>query len=220
MRKCKHNWHTEQRLVFGPIQIEKVNIDESLCSEMLFENQNTMHIEEEILENWKVWNKFKKLFPNSPEVYPHYSRENIARWNYHIAHAEIGEKFEPVAVNKALLEQIRLERAVSVFERFPSETAKRYEEITWRFPGVHVYACGSRVRGDWWDMEMDRMDISNDIILQARYEGGMRIDKYSDYDFWVEPNAVAKEPLPIWADRFRGKFNEKEMVAIPIYNGI
>lgn len=248
MEKCKHNWDTEQKLVFGPIQMEQVKIDANLCpnnlqsgiggeesfpdwfapdyeaigkifTEMFLENQNKMHIQEEILNNWKVWNKFKKLFPNSPEVYPHYSRENIARWNYHIAHAEKGEKFEPVVVDKTLLEMVRLERAVSVFERFKNSTADKYREIASLYPGVQVYACGSRVRGDWWDSNQIEWP-NTDIILQARHEGGMRTDKFSDYDFWVPADALPERPLPVWADRFRGKFNEKEMVAIPICNGI
>lgn len=179
-----------------------------------------MHIQEEILNNWDIWNKFKKLFPNSPEVYPYYSRENIARWKYHIAHAEKGEKFEPAKIDTTLLQQIRLERAVSIFGHFPNSTAKRYGEIAAAYPGVQVYACGSRVRGDWWEENVQLEVLNIDIILQARHEGGMRTDKFSDYDFWVPAGALPERPLPVWADRFRGKFNEKEMVAIPIYNGI
>ena len=56
-------------------------------------------------------------------------------------------------------------------------------------------------------------------IYEARKLAGMRVDRNSDFDFWVHPTIKPSMCLPAKSDRYRGKFNEKEMVAIPIYYG-
>lgn len=217
MRKCNHNWDTEQKLVFGPIQIEQVKIDESLCPEsiMFLENQNAMHIQEEVLQNRKVWEKFKSIHPDTKEV-PVFTPENVHRWLYHIREYFGRGAFKSVKLDTLDLEKIRTLRVVKNFAGFSKGQQESYTEIAKCFPGVQVYACGSQVRGDWFDFCLPNAET----IIAARQKAGMRVDRYSDFDFWVAGGVEPSSQLPSSTDRFRGKFNEKEMVAIPIYNGV
>ena len=109
-------------------------------------------------------------------------------------------------------EKIRAVRRVTKSGEFSPIQKEYYEALARLFQNTQVYACGSQVRGDWMDDETDQ------YILSAREKAGMRVDRYSDYDFWVEPAIAAKGTLYCHFDRYRGRFNLTEMVAIPIYN--
>jgi hypothetical protein len=101
---------------------------------------------------------------------------------------------------------------VTVYEDFPDETKSCYLFIAACFPGVRVYACGSRVRGDY--IQHGHPDSFEQFV--ARAAAGMPDKKNSDYDFWVEPGAEPQFELPDWADRARLRIPEKEKIAIPI----
>lgn len=163
----------------------------------------------------RTWYTFSALFPRSPEVIggPVYTNANFNRWKYHIEEARKNQGFEKVNLDLASIEGLRAANAVSVFEEFSKEQQKAYKEIAKCFPGIQVYACGSQVRGDYM------RDYNFSYIIEARQKAGMRVDRVSDYDFWVHPHIENSwaSPLPPGADRFRGKFNPNTMIPIPIY---
>lgn len=161
-----------------------------------------------------VWNRFKKIHPNTGEM-PEFTKENLHRWIYHIRQYEGKQFYETVKLDTLDIERIREIRKIDSFDSFDRWGKKYYLEIAKCFPGEQVYACGSQVRGDWFTFCMPNAST----VIDARKKAGMRVDRYSDYDFWIHQNAVESKPIPDYADRYRGKFNEKEMVAIPIYYG-
>lgn len=160
-----------------------------------------------------IWARFKALHPNTPES-PDYSEASIKRWLYHINEAEKNKGFENVELDLSEIEAIRHKRHAKNWIDFNIEQQIMYEAIANCFPGTQVFACGSQVRGDYI-----RHTFPESRLVRARKLAGMRVDRISDYDFWVHPSIQQTKELPINADRYRGKFNENEMVAIPIYYG-
>lgn len=158
------------------------------------------------------WQRFKELHPNTPEN-PDYSEASVKRWLYHINEAEKNKGFEKVELDMRPIEALRNIRRVKKFEDFTEEQKMNYRAISIWFSGIQVFACGSQVRGDYIPMD------GSIIAVKARELAGMRTNGISDYDYWVHPSIPTPNPMPCNSDRYRGKFNEKEMVAIPIYYG-
>lgn len=203
---------TNQKIAKSQLNTKMPNTFHNWDIEEKFEKAYSEHFSSD-LENLKVWNRFKKLFPNSPELYPNYTPENIARWAYHIKEAEKNQGFEKVEVDICDIEKIRLSRCVKTWDGFDIVQKVSYTSIAEAYPGVQVYACGSQVRGDYMEYPVF------EFVKQAREKAGMRTDRISDYDYWVHPHAKQCGVLPNYADRFRGKFNPDKMVAIPIHYG-
>ena len=160
-----------------------------------------------------AWQRFKDLHPNTPEN-PDYSEASVKRWLYHINEAEKNKGFEKVELDTKDISFFRENYRVQNWCSMNMSQISVYSKIAECFPGVEVWACGSQMRGDHISAEH-----YDERIVDARRKAGMRTDRMSDFDFWVHPNAQPVKELPINADRYRGKFNEKEMVAIPIYYG-
>lgn len=159
-----------------------------------------------------VWHKFKALHPNTPEI-PDYSEASVKRWLYHINEAEKNVGFKKVELDMGPIEALRSIKGVTRFEDFTEEQKKNYQAISVCYPGSQVFACGSQVRGDY-------IPSGGSILaVKARELAGMKTKGISDYDYWIHPNVLNASILPEYSDRYRGKFNEKEMVAIPIYYG-
>lgn len=159
-----------------------------------------------------IWARFKALHPNTPEI-PDYSGASVKRWLYHINEAEKNKGFEKVELDMGPIEAIRKNNRPTCFDDLWGYQRYNYMEIAKCFPGVDVWACGSHVRGD-------NMLLHGNIgIIKARQKAGMRVDRDSDYDFWVHPITQPVKDLPCNSDRYRGKFNRKEMIPIPIYYG-
>ena len=158
------------------------------------------------------WQRFKELHHNTPEN-PDYSEASVKRWLYHINEAEKNKGFEKVELDMRPIEALRNIRRVKKFEDFTEEQKMNYRAISIWFSGIQVFACGSQVRGDYIPMD------GSIIAVKARELAGMRTNGISDYDYWVHPSIPTPNPMPCNSDRYRGKFNEKEMVAIPIYYG-
>jgi predicted nucleotidyltransferase len=119
--------------------------------------------------------------------------------------------YKTITRDLSKIQELRNGRGVSRFEDFPENTRIAYEAIAKRFPDVQVYACGSRVRGDY--VEID----SPASILEARRLAGMRNKPYSDYDFVVADHKTQPiYDLPAFADRVYMSLPENEMVAVPI----
>ena len=157
-----------------------------------------------------IWARFKALHPNTPEN-PDYSEASVKRWLYHINEAEKNKGFEKVELDMTEIEAIRKRKAIERWDDFDAYQKRMYLSIAKCYPGSQVFACGSQVRGDHMTM------VSH--VISARKKAGMRTDRESDFDYWVHHNIPTAALIPAESDRYRGKFNEKEMVAIPIYYG-
>ena len=164
------------------------------------------------LKDISIWKQFKALHPNTPEN-PDYSEASVKRWLYHINEAEKNKGFEKAELDMRPIEALRSIRRVKKFEDFTEEQKMNYRAISIWFSGIQVFACGSQVRGDYIPMD------GSIIAVKARELAGMRANGISDYDYWVHPSIPTPNPMPCNSDRYRGKFNEKEMVAVPIYYG-
>lgn len=112
------------------------------------------------------------------------------------------------------VKRLRELRGVKSFADFPKLTQVIYLAVARCFPGVQVWAVGSRVRGDYKD--------KNDglLIRNARIIVGMKDKAESDFDFLVAPDAVQVGELPPNAERVRCVILEKERIEIPIYYGM
>jgi len=163
-----------------------------------------------------IWIKFRRLHPFNKEPFLD-SMERETKWLYHIAQTEGAKNYTRIVVKNDELLKIRELYRVSKFEAFPPETKAVYTAVAKCFPGFQVYACGSRVRGDYVDF--NEANRHEKIVIQARKAAGMKHREQSDYDFWVAPGAVQVGALPQNSERARLRIPESEKVAIPIYYG-
>lgn len=117
----------------------------------------------------------------------------------------------PITRDLSGIEMLRKLRGVKQFSQFPSRTQEIYLDVAKCFPGVQVWAVGSRVRGDY----VERYDYF--FVSAARNEAGMKQKTESDFDFLVSPDAVQVGELPPNTERVRCRIPESEKIAIPIY---
>lgn len=117
----------------------------------------------------------------------------------------------PITRDLSGIEMLRKLRGVKQFSQFPSRTQEIYLAVAKCFPGVQVWAVGSRVRGDY----VERYDYF--FVSAARNEAGMKQKTESDFDFLVSPDAVQVGELPPNTERVRCRIPESEKIAIPIY---
>ena len=119
-----------------------------------------------------------------------------------------------VVNDTALIEQIREKYRVKDYSQF-----KDYQKHYWRlicgmYPGIQVYACGSRVKGDY----IEPGQIEYIKIKDARMMAGMAKKRESDYDYWIPPEIkTAISPYPNF-DRVRVRIPENEKIPIPMWD--
>lgn len=121
---------------------------------------------------------------------------------------------QPITRDLSGVEELRKLRGVKTFADFPESTKAVYLEVAKCFPGVQVWACGSRVRGDYRE--------KNDYFFVniAREMAGMKMKDESDFDFLVAPDAVQVGELPENTERVRCRIPESELIEIPVYYGL
>lgn len=137
---------------------------------------------------------------------------------------EKAPKGEPVSRDLSGVEYLRKLRGVKMFNEMPESTKAVYLQVARCFPGVQVWAVGSRVRGDYVDyLEFQGKDNSTKWqeyfrALRARRLAGMSDKKLSDFDFLVL-NSTAQPvcELPENTERVLVRVQGNEMVAIPIF---
>ncbi len=128
---------------------------------------------------------------------------------------------QPITRDLSGVERLRKLRGVKTFADFPEGTKAVYMEVAKCFPGVQVWAVGSRVRGDYVDKEPSRGDWERhdswvcSIIWRER--AGMKFKEESDYDFLVSPDAVQVGELPPNTERVRCRIPEGERITVPIF---
>jgi len=167
---------------------------------------------------FQEWIRFRQLHPFNREPFMP-NADNYKRWNRMNVNAMSVkaslENLPKITVDNSLILKIREIYRVTKFEEFPGSTQVMYNTIARCFPRAQVYACGSRVRGDYVDAYGVRS--AERQVEIARAKAGLKHRRMSDYDFWVEPGAEMVGALPESADRCRLRIPENEKVAIPIY---
>lgn len=116
--------------------------------------------------------------------------------------------------DKQYIEDLRHIYRVSKYRYFPLEARDVYKKIAGCFPGVQVYACGSRVRGDYIEKE----SLIFWQIKDARMKAGMAPKEDSDFDFWVAPEFMPVSDLPPFADRCRLRIPKNEKIPLPMWD--
>jgi predicted nucleotidyltransferase len=162
----------------------------------------------------EIFDRFIKLHPNRSEVF-NSTPANVQRWKWHIAHAESG--FVQSAYTKQELpdnfDDLIEKRRVRTFADFSEKTQSIYRHIASFFPGEQVYACGSRVRGDYVEL----LDLPE--VREWRRRTGKADKDVSDYDFYVRPESLQFGELPKHADRLRHGIPDEQKIPIPIMEG-
>lgn len=120
----------------------------------------------------------------------------------------------PIKRDLSGVEILREIRGVRLFDQMPTRTRRVYSDIARCFPGVQVWAVGSRVRGDYV------LESDGDWIREARRKAGMKDKTESDFDFLVSPDAVQVGDLPPNTERVRCRVPMNERIEIPIYHGM
>lgn len=160
-----------------------------------------------------AYNTFMLLHNRSKEKYDP-TPDNVRRWEWHIRQAANRPKGEKVFFDYTLIDALRKERGVTSFNQLPEITKVIYLYIASMYEGEQVYACGSRVRGDY-------NEDNNEGINFARIMAGMRAQSTSDFDYYVRRGAVAKGSIPekfnIKIDRVRTVLPLDEMIKVPIF---
>lgn len=163
----------------------------------------------------EIYLKFKSFCPNSREPF-NPTETNVIRWQWQIRELEqakqtLGVPQKPIFRRKSWPRKFE-RRRVKSFEEMPPYMREQYGEIASHFPGVQVWACGSRVAGDYiepWD---------GDDIRQLRAKTFKPNKTQSDFDFWIEGEPTPVDGLPVWADQLRGLLPETERIKIAMWD--
>lgn len=157
--------------------------------------------------------EFKSIHPRNTEPY-NPTPENIERWRWHVdqnlhrkrvlgsAHAW---KFPE---NAAFADLIR-QRRVRTWADFDVLTKAVYTGIARAFIGP-VFACGSRVRGDY----IEPGDPPQ--VAAWRRDAGKAEKTVSDFDIFVPKGTVQILPIQDYVDVIRHGIPENEKILIPV----
>lgn len=158
-----------------------------------------------------IFDKFKMIHPNNGEPFIPIPA-NVTRWLWHINNAPsmpLCERFNVLDLQPphpdALL--IAEKRRFKSFDEMPEYMQTKYMTISALFPGVTMFACGSRTNGQWIDPdEIGGYHSHSFSVRFMRMQLRKQPKTVSDYDFTFEhlPNGVTfedvKKKLPEWAD--------------------
>ena len=159
----------------------------------------------------QLFDAFKRLAPNSADLFEP-TPANLHRWQFHVDN--ISQTRRPqYELDRGPLEILSEQRAIFDWNGFDTVTAMRYTIIAGLFPGRQVFACGSRVRGDYIDAN------SPPFVLEARKLAGKATKDESDYDFFIPgPHIEPVNQLPKWADYVRHIAPDETIIQIPMWN--
>lgn len=160
-----------------------------------------------------IFNEFKRLHPNRHEHF-NPTDANVLRWQWHIRNMQ-NTSAEPVT--KVLrptkkIDRAAAPRAVTRFDEFPAYMIGRWGEIASHFPGIQVWAAGSRVSGEYIE------PWSSPEIAAWREANFKKPTKESDYDFYIDGKPTPVGDLPSWADWVRGRVDIKQRIQIPMWD--
>lgn len=156
-----------------------------------------------------IYKQFREIHPRSTEPY-NPTPYNVRRWAWHIRNIGTHPKYTRFVPNSCLnFEGLVRARRVRCFEDFEVFDKLYYQNIARCFTGP-VYACGSRVRGDYTEI------TDPPEVKEWRKRAGKSAKDSSDYDFWTPSDSFQVcEELPKNADRLRHGVPEEEKILIP-----
>lgn len=121
----------------------------------------------------------------------------------------------PIQRDFSGVEILREIRGVRLFDQMPLYAQKVYLQIAACYPNIQVWACGSRVRGEYVEPR------DGAWIREARQRAGMKDKTESDFDFWLERGDIKPTgELPKGAEQAKCRVPDSEKIAIPIYVGL
>jgi len=158
-----------------------------------------------------LFNQFKALHPNRREEF-NPTDSNVMRWQWHIR-----ERNSMLPQNQVLrptrkIDRTLIPRAITRFDEFPEYMVKRWGEIASHFPGVQVWAAGSRVSGEYIEK------WSPKEVAEWRAANNKKPTAESDFDFYIEGKPEPVGELPPWADWVRGRIDQKQRIKIPMWD--
>lgn len=163
-----------------------------------------------VLDAYDTWQRFRMLHPLSREPFVD-TPENRRRWLYHIDIADSMSRLEAIRVSDSFFQKNEI-RAVSAFHEMPAYTQHIYGCIADCFPGIQVYAVGSRVNGDYVDAD------SPAEIRRARREAGKAEKHESDFDYWVAEQVSPVGDLPLLSDRLFYLPPGEKKIPVPMWD--
>lgn len=166
-----------------------------------------------------LFDRFKQAFPNSKEQFLP-TLENVMRWQWSMNEAELRAQREtmPFAMKddrsaKALAKA----RRVSVFDKMPIASRDKFLILASLFPGRKVYACGSRVTGEYVETDSPKNVLKmREVLLKKEV-------KESDYDIAMEFKegekvANLRKLLPAWGDLVANLPKSEPKILIPMWD--
>lgn len=162
-----------------------------------------------------LYARFIALHPNRREEF-NPTLENLQRWNWHVVEAARRPTPEQIVLQEsAAAVEIAQSRAFSQFGQMPTYMQAKYFELAALFPGVQLYACGSRVTGRYVEL------FSGASIRKMRAGLNLPDKPESDYDICVDRPAdlaAMREALPPWADLLNHGVPDHEKIPIPMWD--
>lgn len=148
-----------------------------------------------------LFDKFKKAYPNSIEEFEP-TLENIRRWQFGVHESDIRATKEIVPFNMPDSRRATVlaqSRAVGSFDRLPGMAKEKFLHLASLFPGRTVYATGSRITGQYIDLD------SPGNVKKMRTELMKKDVPVSDYDITLdfqpgEKVVELRKLLPDWGD--------------------
>jgi len=158
----------------------------------------------------QLYKQYNELYPAAKDEY-NPTAENVRKWRNAIeAKRKVGNlaRYERDITG---IEQLRAERGAKMYEGMAQNARKVYQALKEQYIGTNIFACGSRVRGDYVDM----WDMEGSNVRRARIAAGMPDKKESDFDFWLSGNYETKQGVPPICDRVRCMVPLNEMIMLP-----
>lgn len=166
----------------------------------------------------QLFEAFKALNPNCKDVFEP-TLPNLQRWQWHVNESRFRPQYDKVlpGIIKTEDEKLVSARAFRTFGQMPKYMQNRFRTLAALFLGREVYATGSRVNGDW--IEID----SPTHIARLRESLGKSPKLESDYDICIElfPGENRDEltaKLPPWGDLLPHGVKSEQKVLIPMWN--
>ena len=166
-----------------------------------------------------LFDRFKATSPNSKEEF-NPTLDNVKRWRWAISEAEQRAQREtmPFAMkDDRSARSLANARQVRVFDKMPAAMREKFLFLASLFPGRKVYACGSRVTGEYIEVDSPKNVLSmREVLLKKEV-------KESDYDIVVELNPGEKvtdlrKGLPKWADLVINLPQSEPKILIPMWD--
>lgn len=163
-------------------------------------------------EDLKTFEQFKTMFPNNGEQYDP-THDNVQRWKWHLRQANQQQQYD--IFPREVLEdwQAVIEKtAVETWNDMPAYMRVVYLELSGYFPGVQLFACGSRVNGGYVEK------WSSHEFRQLRASAGRTNKDSSDYDFICPEPCQPVKNLPGHFDRVRYLPQGEKSIPIPMWD--